>query len=434
MANRFWIGGTGSWSEIAHWSATSGGAGNQTVPTSSDDVFIDSNSGFGGGGTITLPSGDPKPTCNNFVSNTSSNYTIDSEGNFEIYGSFTGESGITWGGFASLYFLATTTGKTILTAGVSIPLTVNFSGVGGGWILLDNLTITNGGEFYQDNGTFDANDHNVTANDFYFYADTGYTPTVIMGSGTWQNTGSFGDWYIDEPSGEVVTITPETSTIKLTNNGAFRSSAKTYYNLWFTSSGNIYDSGACTFNDLKIDAGISVQFPTNITQTVSSFTALGTAGNLINLNTPPQGAVQTVNFTGGVNYIVTDVLTIVSGNNNCTITVTAVNGGGLPTSFDITTGGTGYSVASGLSVSGGSGTGGTVDISQVSPSGQFTLSKSSGVVSCDYLDISNSNATGGATWYAGSHSNNTINNSGWLFEDAPVGGGNHNNLLLLGVG
>ena len=51
---------------------------------------------------------------------------------------------------------------------------------------------------------------------------------------------------------------------------------------------------------------------------------------------------------------------------------------------------------------------------------QHTLSKSSGIVNCDYLDLSNSNATGGATWYAGSHSVDTTNNDGWIFEDAPA--------------
>ena len=39
----------------------------------------------------------------------------------------------------------------------------------GTWTLQDNLTIT--GQFYQENGTFDANDHNITADNFYFYAD-----------------------------------------------------------------------------------------------------------------------------------------------------------------------------------------------------------------------------------------------------------------------
>ena len=44
-----------------------------------------------------------------------------------------------------------------------------------------------------------------------------------------------------------------------------------------------------------------------------------------------------------------------------------------------------------------------------------TLSKSSGTVSVDYLDIKDSNATGGATWYAGANSVNSGNNLGWIF-------------------
>lgn len=45
MASRFWVGGNGNFSSTAHWAATSGGAGGQTVPGSADTVTIDSNSG-----------------------------------------------------------------------------------------------------------------------------------------------------------------------------------------------------------------------------------------------------------------------------------------------------------------------------------------------------------------------------------------------------
>lgn len=45
MANRYWVGGTGSWSDTSHWSTTSGGAGGASVPTSVDDVFINTTSG-----------------------------------------------------------------------------------------------------------------------------------------------------------------------------------------------------------------------------------------------------------------------------------------------------------------------------------------------------------------------------------------------------
>jgi len=49
-----------------------------------------------------------------------------------------------------------------------------------------------------------------------------------------------------------------------------------------------------------------------------------------------------------------------------------------------------------------------------------TLSKASGTVSCDYLSITNSIATGGAAWYAGANSTNGGGNTGWNFS-APSG-------------
>lgn len=54
------------------------------------------------------------------------------------------------------------------------------------------------------------------------------------------------------------------------------------------------------------------------------------------------------------------------------------------------------------------------------PGTQFTLSKSSGTVSTDYLIIQDSNATGGATWYAGANSTDAGNNNGWIFASAPT--------------
>jgi hypothetical protein len=50
-----------------------------------------------------------------------------------------------------------------------------------------------------------------------------------------------------------------------------------------------------------------------------------------------------------------------------------------------------------------------------------TLSKSTGIVSANYLSVSQSIATGGATWYAGPNSTNGGNNSGWIFTGPPNG-------------
>jgi hypothetical protein len=45
MADRYWVGGSGSWNSTTKWSATSGGASGASVPTASDNAIFDANSG-----------------------------------------------------------------------------------------------------------------------------------------------------------------------------------------------------------------------------------------------------------------------------------------------------------------------------------------------------------------------------------------------------
>jgi hypothetical protein len=56
MANRFWVGGSGTWdnSSTANWSATTGGASGASAPTTGDDAFFDANSGTAA--TVTVAS------------------------------------------------------------------------------------------------------------------------------------------------------------------------------------------------------------------------------------------------------------------------------------------------------------------------------------------------------------------------------------------
>jgi hypothetical protein len=44
MADRYWVGGTGSWNSTTKWSTTSGGASGASVPTASDNAIFDANS------------------------------------------------------------------------------------------------------------------------------------------------------------------------------------------------------------------------------------------------------------------------------------------------------------------------------------------------------------------------------------------------------
>lgn len=56
-------------------------------------------------------------------------------------------------------------------------------------------------------------------------------------------------------------------------------------------------------------------------------------------------------------------------------------------------------------------------VTSSSPGTPATLSKPNGAVSTNYLSLQDSAATGGAAWYAGSHSTNVSGNSGWIFAD-----------------
>lgn len=66
-ANYYWVGNSGNWNDVSHWATTSGGTTFHTVlPGVNDDVFFDDNS-FSFSGTDTVFVFSPTiPTCRNF--------------------------------------------------------------------------------------------------------------------------------------------------------------------------------------------------------------------------------------------------------------------------------------------------------------------------------------------------------------------------------
>jgi hypothetical protein len=63
MATRYWVGGTGTWTGTANWSATSGGASGASAPTNADTVIFDANSSSGSYTVTTSTS----PSCQNLI-------------------------------------------------------------------------------------------------------------------------------------------------------------------------------------------------------------------------------------------------------------------------------------------------------------------------------------------------------------------------------
>lgn len=120
---------------------------------------------------------------------------------------------------------------------------------------------------------------------------------------------------------------------------------------------------------------------------------------------------------GGLTYTVagsTGTLVVTGANTIGTLNFSdATNARTLTLPASTTT-----TITSVWNVSGGAGR--LITVNSSSAGTQHTLSKASGIVSSDYLSLQDSNATGGATWYAGSHSTNVSNNTGWIFADAPL--------------
>lgn len=134
MASRFWVGGTGNTSDTAHWAATSGGAGGQTVPTSSDTATFDSSSGTG---TVTV---DVALQTAAMDWTTSSSLNLTQAVLLEVFGDLIFVSGMTYTPAGQT--LGLRGGAANITTATKQPfnLTVNATGAK---TLQDNLTLTN---------------------------------------------------------------------------------------------------------------------------------------------------------------------------------------------------------------------------------------------------------------------------------------------------
>lgn len=175
--------------------------------------------------------------------------------------------------------------------------------------------------------------------------------------------------------------------------------------------GNAYTTGAgtknLTFNGGTLVCPDSGATAFNNTNPTDYTTTAGTGTGKISLTSASAktfvGGGSTFNCT--LSNDGAGALTITGSN-----TFTTLANGVQPTSFLFTAGTT--TTLTNWNISGTAGN--LVTIGSVTAA-SHTLSKSSGTVNADYLSISYSTATGGATWNAGANSVNGGNNSGWMF-------------------
>ena len=521
MANRYWVGGTGTWntSSTTNWSATSGGASGASVPTTADSVFFDQ------AGTYTVTLSGSGLRCLDFTTSAGT-VTIAGSGGSELIvtGSMTLVAGTVWSQESgNLGFGSVTTGKTITTNGVTIGANLYFGslGAGGGWTLGSALTTNAARTLTLEDGTLDLGTYTLSVGSFD--SSNSRTRTIAFGTGNIVVRGS-GGWTTNTTTGltttgtQVVNVsytgavatTVLSGSLNEANSISFNFTAGTYAltlssgtkrNLNFTGFAGTVGSAAPTiYGDLNLGSTAT------LTSSANSWNLRGTAGPYsITTNGKTVVFPLILNGVGGT-WVLQDALTMLStrslshtngtldlngktltvgtsyttatGTKNLTfnggtlvcpgVTTTAFNNA-APTNYTTTAGtGTGTISMTGATAKtfvgggstfnctlnqGGAGAltitgnntfnnitntvqpasvlftaGTTTTFNNFSLSGtagslitigsvtaaSHTLSKASGTVSGDYLSISRSTATGGATWNA-TNSTNGGNNTGWIF-------------------
>lgn len=155
-ADYYWIGGNGSWTDLSHWSTSSGGVANQLqVPTANDNVYFTAASFSAPNQTLSLPA--TGIVCRNLdFSGINQALIITGSGNIQCYGSFLLHPLIQLQWVGNLELLGSAPGLQIRTGTVRLPQNLTIQG-NGTWSLLDSLVVTD--YFYHRQGSFNAGGH-----------------------------------------------------------------------------------------------------------------------------------------------------------------------------------------------------------------------------------------------------------------------------------
>ena len=228
----FWVGGTGTWTDKAHWSLTSNGPGGQCIPTPLDDVFFDAFSFPNPNGVLTFEANSVY--AKNFTIGDVKNkpwFRSANVENLELFGNLVlAPTNICNFSLHRLRFKGQQTTNTALFAGQYIPY-IEIDG-SGKWTTQDSLS---GFEMNFRNGTFNTNGKPVNIN--YFYGGWENTKKRLeLGSSHWYINGAYENFYEFNLSGDSISIDPGTSIIEFTNGGDFyERKPHTFHRLYFSS-------------------------------------------------------------------------------------------------------------------------------------------------------------------------------------------------------
>ncbi|MBL0070804.1 MAG: T9SS type A sorting domain-containing protein [Bacteroidetes bacterium] len=349
----YWVGGTGTWNDNAHWSLASGGTGGECQPLKQDNVIFDANSFAQSGDTVYV-----HPTlgvyCNNISFASIPNATV-------LYSS-SGNYGLNVNGSVALapelnpynvliVLTSPNVGNTIATGGNQLT-GLYFNGTGT-WDMLDAAELSH---FAGIGGTLNTNGHDINTGD----VNIGGAGTLNLSTSTITTLG----FYV---TGGAVTINGGSANVVMTSSFlSFQPQGAHFNSVTFTGTANTQGAFSC---DSLFAQGDFVNINSTITAGYAEF------ADDVTLSLPYVGGDVVLNNPGKLVRI-----------NNMTLTgdITSNGNSGFPIQVE------GYS-------------------------GLGTLTKSTGQICLDYVLLKNMLATGGAQFYAGANSVDLGGNTGWSF-------------------
>jgi hypothetical protein len=271
-STRYWVGGTGNWSDTARWSTSSGGGSGASVPRSHDDVVFDSLSNATAyTATVNAVTGGIRMKALTIAGPLVGNVTLAGSTAIDgIHGNVTlPATGLTRTYTGVITLSGSTAGKVLTTNGVALASSIDVNGVSSEWTLGSALNIGNS-TITIINGLFDFDTYNFTASSIS--SDNAHSRTLDLGSGTVALSASgpinFGT---TETNAANLTVTAGTAQINCSaTSPTFSGNGKTFYNVAFTSTsaGTVTINGANSFNNLSF-TGITSAGLKNISVTAN---------------------------------------------------------------------------------------------------------------------------------------------------------------------
>jgi len=313
--NDYWVGNSGSWSDVNHWALTSGGGGGTgRVPIPGIDTAIfDANSTTLGARTITMD----VPDVSSINAANAANTPTFSGTPVNIYGSL--NLGVVTWSVTNTYFYSQNPSTITSVSSLTNIYVDTYDGV---FSLASDVTCT--GAVTLTSGVLDLDGYDLTAGTFDTSTTT-YTRQILLGEGTFtlNATGAVTKWNAVATN---LTLSRETGTIILTSTAAnaqtFAGGGMTYGNVQIKGTGNyaLSITGTNIFADLTIyrnEAAKTVKFATSVTQIVSNFyipISGTTVVTLVGTTAPPTASVWTITKTSGA--VVTDYLSLEDSTAN----------------------------------------------------------------------------------------------------------------------